>query len=59
MWRVLSSERYSVTKYELENGWTLDDVMDANDVLDMMHDYDVMAANQSYLESRHRGGRRG
>ena len=47
-----------MTKHELDNGWTLDDIMDAHEVLDLLHDYEVIAANQSYLESRHRGGRR-
>lgn len=46
--------------YELENGWTLGQVLDAHDVLDMYEDAEVMAANQHYLESLHRsGGRRG
>lgn len=59
-WRIVSSERFNVSLYELENGWTLDQVMDAHDVLDMFHDFDVLGANQSYLESRHKnGGRRG
>jgi hypothetical protein len=40
-----------VTLYELENGWTLDAVMAAHDALDLLHDYDVTVANQSYLES--------
>jgi hypothetical protein len=49
-----------VTKHELENGWTLDAVMDAHDALDLFHDYDVVAANASYLESLGRkGARRG
>lgn len=60
VWRIVSSERFSVSLYEIENGWTLDQVLDAHDVLDMYHDAEVMSANQHYLESLHRsGGRRG
>ena len=59
-WRIVTSERFSVSLYELENGWTLDQVLDAHDVLDVFHDHEVLSANQHYLESRHRsGGRRG
>jgi hypothetical protein len=49
-----------VTKHELDNGWTLDDVLDAHEVLDMHHDLDVLAANERYLEGLARkAGRRG
>jgi len=59
-WRILTSERFTVSLYELENGWTLDQVLDAHDVLDVFHDHDVLQANQHHLESLHRkGGRRG
>lgn len=48
-----------MTKHELDNGWTLDDVMDAHEVLDMHTDLEVMGANERYLESLAQKGRRG
>ena len=48
-----------MTKHEIENGWTLDDVLAAHDVLDLYQDLEVVSANQHYLESLGRKGRRG
>lgn len=45
MWRVLSSDKMSVSLLELETTWTMADVWDANEVLDM-HDDAVRIANQ-------------
>ncbi len=50
----------TVTKHELDWGWTLDDVMDAHEVLDLQVDLEVISANERYLEDRARkAGRRG
>lgn len=48
-----------MTLDEIRYRWTIDDVMDAHDVLDLFHDLEVEHANQMYLESRHRRGGRG
>lgn len=35
MWRVLSSDRLQVSRVELLTCWTLEDVLDAHEVLDL------------------------
>lgn len=42
MWRIVASERYSVSSPDLVmNGWTLEDVVDAHAMLNL---YDRLAA---------------
>lgn len=43
MWRVLASERYNVTKIEIEQHWTMADVEHANLVLDVLEDAEILA----------------
>jgi hypothetical protein len=45
VWRVLSSKRFSVSSpSDIMERWTVDDVADAHDVLDMFDELEALAA---------------
>lgn len=44
VWRVLSSPRINVSLVELETQWSLDDLLDANLVLDTFEELDRRTA---------------
>lgn len=59
VWRIVTSEKFSVQPWQVEREWTLDEVLDAHEALDLYHDLDVEAANRRYLEAQHRRAWRG
>jgi hypothetical protein len=45
-WRLLASERLTVSLAELEERWSMTDVLDAHEVLDMYDDLEAKAAKR-------------
>ena len=46
MWRLVASERLSASLVEIEERWTMIDVMDAHDVLDLYEMLEAKAAQR-------------
>jgi hypothetical protein len=54
IWRVITAEQFRGQQLvDVTERWTLDDIMDANDVLDAIEDAQARAAKKAKKAKRH------
>jgi hypothetical protein len=46
IWRIAAADRFSASLNEIEERWSLSDVLDAHEVLDMYEDLEAKARRQ-------------
>lgn len=57
IWRVLTAEKLTVSMADLHTTWSLEDLADAHDVLDLLDELADKSAIQQQIDNAARAGR--